>query len=269
MKTVISWNVNGIRACLSKPASATVLASFLQAYPDCTCIALQETKMQCAMWDGLLPLIHAQLPGWHVYHADSVAKKGYAGTALLLRHPPSSVDVPCIDCGEDDAGQDAGKEGRVITAIYDGHAITSVYTCNSGRGGGLGRLGYRTERWDVAFKAYCEDLLRAHRQRNPDFQLVVAGDLNVAHEDIDLARPDENRNTSAGFTDAERAGLRSLLLCGSGGGGLDGTDVGKSDGKGEAAGEAAGGLRDSFRELHPEATAMYSWWPYRSRGARE
>lgn len=248
--TVISWNVNGLRACLRKQcdptAPTTRFDELVQAYPDCVCIALQETKMQGAMWDGpkgVRRQIAEQLPGWQVCCADSAAKKGYSGTALLLRHPPDSVELPRIGCGADECGQDAGEEGRVVAAVYAHYAIVSVYTCNSARGGGLGRLKYRTECWDAAFRQYCADLLQAHRAADPAFHLIVAGDLNVAHADIDLARPDENRNKTAGFTDAERAGLCALM---------DGCE-----------------LRDSFRELHPGAVGAYSWWPYRVKTARE
>jgi exodeoxyribonuclease III len=229
--TILSWNVNGLRACLRNNGAA-----FDRQLSGADCVALQETKMSAEHWPIVLREIDSRLPGWTVHYVDASNRKGYAGTALLCRTPPLRVETPRLGVGPDAEGRDADDEGRVIVAYFDNYAVVSVYTCNSGRGGGLSRLRYRTERWDAAFREYCAEVLETERARCDNFHLLVAGDLNVAHEDVDLARPAANRNVSPGCTDAEREAFAQLLSCCT--------------------------LRDSFRQRHPTAQGAYSWWPY-------
>lgn len=199
----ISWNVNGLRACLKK--------GFLDAFHglDADCFCIQETKLQ----PGQVTL---DLPGYFQYW-NSAVKKGYSGTALFTKTEPLSVTY-----GMGLADHD--QEGRLITAEFSDHFLITCYTPNSQRG--LARLPYRME-WEDAFRAYLLDL----SERKP---IVLCGDLNVAHEDIDLANPAQNRK-NAGFTDEERGKMTELL---------------------------ASGMTDSFRALHPDEEGAYTWWSY-------
>ena len=208
MAKFISWNVNGLRACEGKGFSD----SFRQLDADFFC--LQETKMQ----QGQLDL---GFDGYESYwnYAD---KKGYSGTAIFTRRKPLSVAYG-IGIDEHD------HEGRVITLDMEGFYLVNVYTPNSQDG--LRRLDYRM-RWEDDFQAYL-------RRLDLDKPVIVCGDMNVAHEEIDLKNPKSNRR-NAGFTDEERQKFTQLL---------------------------ASGFTDTFRLLHPDEVT-YSWWSYRFK-ARE
>ena len=205
---LISWNVNGLRACVGKGFEE----SFGQLDADFFC--LQETKMQ----EGQLDL---QVEGYTSYW-NYAEKKGYSGTAVYTRHTPLSVSYG-IGVDEHD------HEGRVITLEMADFYLVTVYTPNSQDG--LRRLDYRMA-WEDAFLAY----LQALDAKKP---VVVCGDMNVAHQEIDLKNPKTNRR-NAGFTDEERAKFSHLL---------------------------ESGFTDTFRLLHPDEI-KYSWWSYRFK-ARE
>ncbi len=200
---LISWNVNGLRACAGKGFAE----AFLQLGADFFC--LQETKMQAGQLD-------LEFPGYESYwnYAD---KKGYSGTAIYTKHHPVSVTYG-IGIDEHD------HEGRVITLEMEDFFLVTVYTPNSQDG--LRRLDYRMQ-WEDDFRAY---LLRLD-ERKP---VIVCGDMNVAHQEIDLKNPSSNRR-NAGFTDEERQKFTSLL---------------------------GSGFSDTFRSLYPEQVT-YSWWSYR------
>ena len=204
----ISWNVNGLRACVQKGFED----SFRMLDADFFC--LQETKMQAGQLD-------LQLPGYESFwnYAD---KKGYSGTAIYTRHTPLAVNYG-IGIDEHD------HEGRVITLEMPDFYLVTCYTPNSQDG--LRRLDYRMT-WERDFLAYIKGL----DSKKP---VILCGDLNVAHEEIDLKNPKTNRR-NAGFTDEERSCMTTLL---------------------------ANGFADTFRTLHPE-DPTYSWWSYRFR-ARE
>ena len=204
----ISWNVNGLRACVGKDFSQ----SFESLNADFFC--LQETKMQA----GQLEL---QFPGYTSYW-NYAEKKGYSGTAIYARKEPLAVTYG-IGIDEHD------HEGRVITLEYDKFFLVTVYTPNSQEE--LRRLDYRMT-WEDAFQAYLHQL----DAKKP---VIVCGDMNVAHQEIDLKNPKTNRR-SAGFTDEERSKMTQLL---------------------------SNGFTDTFRTLHPEQIT-YSYWSYRFR-ARE
>ena len=204
----ISWNVNGLRACVGKDFSQ----SFESLNADFFC--LQETKMQA----GQLEL---QFPGYTSYW-NYAEKKGYSGTAIYTRKESLAVTYG-IGIDEHD------HEGRVITLEYDKFFLVTVYTPNSQEE--LRRLDYRMT-WEDAFQAYLHQL----DAKKP---VIVCGDMNVAHQEIDLKNPKTNRR-SAGFTDEERSKMTQLL---------------------------SNGFTDTFRTLHPEQIT-YSYWSYRFR-ARE
>ena len=205
----ISWNVNGLRACDGKGFRDTFAAL------DADFFCLQETKMQAGQLD-------MAFPGYESYwnYAD---KAGYSGTAIFTRHKPLSVSLGLgIDVHD--------HEGRVITLEYPGFYVITVYTPNSQDG--LRRLDYRME-WDDAFRAY----VCALDERKP---VLICGDMNVAHEEIDLKNPKSNRR-NAGFTDEEREKFTILLNA---------------------------GFADTWRRRNPDVADVYSWWSYRFR-ARE
>ena len=204
----ISWNVNGLRACAGKGFAD----SFAQLDADFFC--LQETKMQ----EGQLDLA---FPGYQSYW-NYAEKKGYSGTAIYTRHTPLSVSYG-IGIDEHD------HEGRVITMEMEDFFLVCCYTPNSQDG--LRRLDYRM-RWEDDFRQY---LVQLDKQK----PVILCGDLNVAHEEIDLKNPKTNRK-NAGFTDEERQQMTNLL---------------------------SNGFIDTFRTLHPDEVT-YSWWSYRFR-ARE
>ena len=209
MLKFISWNVNGLRACEGKGFSDV----FKMLDADFFC--LQETKMQAGQLD-------LQFEGYQSFwnYAD---KKGYSGTAVFTRHQPLSVSYG-IDVDEHD------HEGRVITLEMDDFFLVTVYTPNSQDG--LRRLDYRMK-WEDDFLSYLKRL----DQKKP---VVFCGDLNVAHNEIDLKNPKTNRR-NAGFTDEERAKFTALL---------------------------ENGFTDTFRFFYPDQADIYSWWSYRFR-ARE
>lgn len=206
---LISWNVNGIRACVGKG----FLDFFQQIDADFFC--LQETKMQ----PGQLDL---DLPGYYQYW-NSAEKKGYSGTAVFSRIEPLQISYGLP--------QDThNHEGRVITLELEKFYLVTVYTPNSQDQ--LARLDYRMQ-WEDDFRAYLQEL----DAKKP---VVVCGDLNVAHQEIDLKNPKTNRR-NAGFTDEERGKLTTLLQS---------------------------GFTDSFRYFYPDTANIYSWWSYRFK-ARE
>ena len=173
---LVSWNVNGIRAAIKKDFLASLDAL------DCDLICLQETKAQ----DDQVVEALADLQGYLVY-TNSAVKKGYSGTSIITKTKPISVSK---DIGIDEHDQ----EGRVLCAEFDAFYLVTVYTPNSGND--LKRLSYR-QTWDAAFLHYIQDLEKTK-------PVVLCGDLNVAHKDIDLARPKPNDNKSAGYIDSFR-----------------------------------------------------------------
>lgn len=205
----ISWNVNGLRACVDK----NFMEDFKKLDADLFC--LQETKLQ----EGQINL---DLPGYHQYwnYAD---KKGYSGTAIFTKKEPLNVSYG-MGIDEHD------HEGRVITLEFDEYYFITVYTPNSKQE--LERLDYR-QHWEDDFRAYLCGL----KEKKP---VIFCGDLNVAHQEIDLKNPKTNHH-NAGFTDEERAKMTQLL-------------------------EA--GFIDTFRYFYPDKTDIYSWWSYRFK-ARE
>lgn len=209
VKKMISWNVNGLRACVKKGFEET----FLQLDADILC--LQETKLQQGQIDF-------NPPGYLQYW-NYAEKKGYSGTAVFTKEKPLSVFYG-IDIPEHDT------EGRVITLEYETYNFVCVYTPNSQDE--LRRLEYRMK-WEDDFRDYLVSLAK-------DKPVIVCGDMNVAHEEIDLKNPKTNHR-SAGFTDEERGKMTDLL---------------------------SSGFVDSFRYFYPDKTDAYSWWSYRFR-ARE
>ena len=201
---LISWNVNGLRACVGKG----FLDFFHEIRADAVC--LQETKMQPDQ-------LTLELEGYSQYW-NSAVKKGYSGTAIFTKPRPISVkngmDIPEHD-----------NEGRVITCEYETFYLVTVYTPNAQSE--LARLDYRMT-WDDAFREYLLEL----DAKKP---VIVCGDMNVAHKEIDLKNPGPNRG-SAGFTDEEREKFSKLL---------------------------ESGFTDTFRHLHPDLIGAYSWWSYR------
>lgn len=200
----ISWNVNGLRAVVKKDFTTT----FNDLDADFFCI--QETKMQ----EGQLDL---DLPGYEQYY-NYAERKGYSGTAIFTKHHPLAVTY---DIGE----PDFDHEGRVITLEYPDFYLVTCYTPNSGSG--LKRLDFRMG-WEDVFQDYLDKL-------NTSKPVILCGDLNVAHEEIDLKNPKTNHK-NAGFTDDEREKFTALL---------------------------GRGYTDTFRYFNPEATEQYSWWSYR------
>ena len=200
----ISWNVNGLRACVTKGFQDY----FDQENADFFC--LQETKLQAGQ-------ISMNLPGYHQFW-NYAEKKGYSGTAIFAKQKPLSVacgiGIPELD-----------TEGRLITLEYPDFYLVTCYTPNAQQG--LARIDHRLK-WDEAFRAHLSQL----DQKKP---VIACGDLNVAHQEIDLKNPASNRG-SAGFSDEERDSFGKLL---------------------------AAGFIDSFRFLNPDATGIYSWWSYR------
>lgn len=201
---LISWNVNGLRAVVGK--------NFREVFQslDADFFCLQETKMQA----GQLELEFPGYQSWWNY----AEKKGYSGTAIFSKHHPLSVTYG-IGIDEHD------HEGRVITLEMESFFLVCVYTPNSQDG--LRRLDYRM-RWEDDFRAYLQKLDKSK-------PVIVCGDMNVAHEEIDLKNPKTNR-MNAGFTDEERRQMTTLLKA---------------------------GFADTFRHLHPTQEGIYSWWSYR------
>lgn len=204
MKKLISWNVNGLRACVKKG----FLDYFNEVNADIFCI--QETKLQ----EGQIDL---DLKEYHMYW-NYAEKKGYSGTALFTKEEPISVKYG-LGIEEHDT------EGRVITAEFDDYYVVTVYTPNSQDK--LARIDYRMA-WEDVFRDYLKDL-----EKNKP--VIVCGDLNVAHKEIDLKNPKTNRK-NAGFSDQEREKFSILL---------------------------DSGFIDTFRYFYPELEGAYSWWSYR------
>lgn len=200
---LVSWNVNGLRACVNKG----FLGFFKEADADIFCI--QETKMQEEQ-------VEFVVDGYHRFF-NSADKKGYSGTAVYTRQKPMNASYG-IGIDKHD------HEGRVITLEYDGFFLVNVYTPNSQRE--LLRLSYRMD-WEDDFRAY---LLELNRKK----PVILCGDLNCAHEEIDIFHAKTNRK-NAGFTDDERAKMTALL---------------------------ESGFTDSFRFLYPDTKHAYTWWSY-------
>lgn len=199
----ISWNVNGLRACMNK--------GFMDAFQslDADCFCLQETKLQ----EGQITM---DLPGYQQYW-NYAEKKGYSGTAIYSRIDPISVSHG-VGVAELDT------EGRMITLEFEKFYLITCYTPNAQKG--LARIDHRLQ-WDDAFRTYVQKL----DETKP---VILCGDLNVAHKEIDLKNPSSNRG-SAGFSDEERESFQKLLDA---------------------------GFTDSFRHLNPDATGAYTWWSY-------
>lgn len=201
---LISWNVNGLRACVKKG----FLESFAALDADVFCI--QESKLQ----EGQIDL---DLPGYHMYW-NYAEKKGYSGTAVFTRQEPLDVTYGMgVEIHD--------HEGRVITLEYSEFYLVTVYTPNSQNE--LARLDYRMQ-WEADFLTYLKKL----EEKKP---VIFCGDLNVAHQEIDLKNPKSNR-MNPGFSDEERAKMTQLL---------------------------ESGFTDTFRYLYPDKTGAYSWWSYR------
>ena len=200
---LISWNVNGLRACMQKG----FMDFFREADADIFCV--QETKLQAGQ-------IVMELPGYHQYW-NYAEKKGYSGTALFSKKEPLKVTYGM-------GVEEHDHEGRVITAEYEDFYVVTVYVPNSQRE--LTRLDYRME-WEEAFLKYLKKL----EETKP---LVYCGDLNVAHQEIDLKNPKTNRQ-NAGFTDQERKCFGRIL---------------------------ENGFVDTFRHFYPDLKDAYSWWSY-------
>ena len=200
----ISWNVNGLRAARTKGFDDILLGL------DADHFCLQETKLQAGQID-------IDLPGYESYwcYAD---KKGYSGTAIFTKHTPLSVSYNI-------GVEEHSHEGRAVTLEYDGFYLVCVYTPNAQDG--LKRIDYRMS-WEDDFRAYLKGL----DEKKP---VVVCGDMNVAHEEIDIKNPKTNRR-NAGFTDEERGKMTELL---------------------------SSGFTDSFRHFYPDTAGVYSWWSYR------
>lgn len=201
----ISWNVNGLRACVQK--------GFMDFFNgiDADFVCLQETKLQPEQ-------ISLDTPGYEQYWF-SAEKKGYSGTAIFAKHPPLSAVNGLGDPKYD-------SEGRCITLEYEDFYLVTCYTPNSQDG--LKRLDYRLD-WERALRLYLMEL----DARKP---VILCGDLNVAHEEIDLKNPKTN-HFSAGFSDEERGAMTELL---------------------------DSGFTDTFRHLYPDLEGAYSWWSFRS-----
>lgn len=202
----ISWNVNGIRACLKK--------GFMDYFNDMDAdfFSIQETKCQAGQ-------VELELPGYHQFW-NYAERKGYSGTAIFTKHEPLSVKYGVGD-------HDTQEEGRIITLEYENFYLVNVYTPNSKRD--LTRLEYRVV-WEDELRAYLKSL-------NNVKPVIYCGDLNVAHQEIDLKNPKANIGNS-GFTDEERGRMTRLLNA---------------------------GFTDSFRYLYPDLTDHYSWWSYMNK----
>lgn len=203
VKKFISWNVNGLRACMNK--------GFMDFFEeqDADIFCLQETKLQEGQMEW-------EKEGYHAYW-NYAEKKGYSGTAVFTKEEPVSVTYGIGNPEHD-------REGRVITLEFETFYFVTVYTPNSQRE--LARLAYRLQ-WEDAFRTY----LKALDEKKP---VIVTGDMNVAHKEIDLKNPKTNRN-NAGFTDAERGKMTELLDA---------------------------GFVDTFRYFYPDKENIYSWWSY-------
>lgn len=215
---LISWNVNGLRAVLKKG-----FTEFIATHdPDILC--LQETKAAQGQAE-------VDLPQYQEFWSTSEIKKGYSGTAIFTKKAPLSVRVnfspeiaaqfPLID----DQGRDSNREGRIVTAEFNDFYLVNVYTPNTKDD--LSRLGFRERGWDRAFLAHLTQLKKSK-------PVIVCGDLNVAHQEIDLARPKENVGLH-GFTNEERAGFQNIMDA---------------------------GFIDTLRAQYPNEPNLYTWWSH-------
>jgi len=204
---LVSWNVNGLRACRKKTFDLFIE----EKNPDFLC--LQEIKLNP-------DVIPEDDFGYSFRHYNLADKKGYSGTAILSKEQPLSVVEELPDAKH-------GGEGRVVTCEYEAFFLVNVYVPNAKND--LSRLEYRYEEWDPDLRKYLVTL----RKTKP---VILCGDLNVAHREIDLANPVSNQD-NAGFTDEEREGMSNLL---------------------------AEGFLDTFRHLYPDQKDAYSWWTYRA-----
>lgn len=206
---LLSWNVNGLRSALGK--------GFLDF------LKMEDPHVLCLQESRVLPEQITFAPEGYDIFWNPAEKKGYSGTMVLSKVPPLHVETGIKDPVHD-------TEGRVLNVEFDHFTLVNVYTPNSGDG--LKRLDYRQE-WDRAFLKHLKKL----QKKKP---VIVCGDLNVAHEEIDLKHPDRNR-TNAGFTDEERKGFSTLLK---------------------------NGFIDTFRHEHPDEPDHYSWWSYRGNARK-
>ncbi len=214
--TIISWNINGIRAALKKG-----FLDFIRTYkPDILC--LQETKAEQGQ-------VEIDLPQYEEYW-NSAKRKGYSGTAIFSKTKPLSIQFGLFASKHtknlvDEAGRDAADEGRVITAEFESMYVVTVYTPNAKDD--LSRIPLRQKKWDPLFLEHLKKL----EEKKP---VIACGDFNVAHEEIDLARPKENIGNK-GFTREEREGFDHILRA---------------------------GFIDTFRTLHPDEPGHYTWWTH-------
>lgn len=208
---IVSWNINGIRAIIKKDFAGIVDRM------EADIICLQETKAQD---DQVIEALRG-IDNYDIF-SSSAERKGYSGTAVMTRIKPLAVSRG-IGMNEHD------NEGRVVSLEYDGFYLVNVYVPNSGNE--LKRLGYRQE-WDRVFFDYLKKL----EKKKP---VIACGDFNVAHREIDLARPKENYNKTAGYMQEEIDGMDRFL---------------------------EGGFTDTFRHFYPDKKDVYSWWSYRTRG---
>ena len=227
---LISWNVNGIRAWKEKPGTLEFLK---KEDPDIFCmqeIKAKQEQIEAFTQDKTIPEIDRLFSQFPFHFWNPAERPGYSGTALLTKQKPLRVWYGM------ESNPLENKEGRIINAEFEDFIVVNVYTPNAKPD--LARLPLRYEEWDTAFLAHLKEL----EEKKP---VIVCGDLNVAHEEIDIARPEANRTTatrpgSAGFTNEERERFGDFLQA---------------------------GFIDTFRALHPEEV-RYSWWSYRMR-ARE
>ena len=216
---IIAWNINGLRAMIKKNNLFDLIE---KEKPNIICFG--ETKLSCPI-DKTKEIVREKIKGYkYRYYSQCVVKKGYSGTAIFCKKKPLNVLF-----GIDNSKYD--NEGRVITLEFDKYYLIHVYTPNSGEA--LQRLDYRVKEWDLQFKKYLKKL-----QKNK--KIIVAGDLNVANEDIDIHNPKTNKK-SAGFTNEERESFKKIL-----------TEL---------------KLIDTFRHINPNKI-KYSWWSYR-RNSRD
>lgn len=212
---IVSWNVNGIRACIKKGA---FLDFIKKEDPDILC--LQETKAAQGQAE-------IDLPQYEEYW-NSAERKGYSGTAIFTKQKPLSVLLDMPDVSKDalaDGFGDTLQEGRVLTLEFEDYFFVTVYTPNSKQD--LARKTFRQKKWDPTFLNFVKHL----EKKKP---VIFCGDLNVAHKEIDLARPKDNTK-NAGFTPEEREGMDKIVQS---------------------------GFIDTFRHLHPNQAEAYSWWSH-------
>ncbi|MCW0953397.1 exodeoxyribonuclease III [Weissella ceti] len=225
----ISWNIDSLNAAIQHKSPRgemtwATLQAIAKAQPDV--VAIQETKSPISGMTGPQEkVIHELFPDYYVYQNTSTERKGYSGTMMLSKTAPISVDTPSIDAPD---GMDT--EGRILTLEFENAFVSTVYTPNSGRD--LDRLADR-QAWDEKYQAYIESL----DAKKP---VIFSGDMNVAHQEIDLKNPKTNRR-SAGFTNEERLGFTNLL---------------------------SAGFVDTFRYQHPDTIEVYSWWAQMSKTSK-